>query len=164
MNIICQSLYYQYILDKFHFFKSPKTFRVIITIILYNSHTFSYLLAVLKGTEKRELNKSKFVHSFIIYFVGLLHSCFVFYFLIDGSTSEIINYICTEWHRNDKDPDVAFIGRQSGPLNCKLVSVSHSFKGRSYGHCWRLTRDYDMKNSNKHSLPLFYYTSVCKNG
>ena len=34
MNIICQSLYYQYILDKFHFFKSPKTFRVIITIIL----------------------------------------------------------------------------------------------------------------------------------
>jgi hypothetical protein len=24
MNIICQSLYYQYILDKFHFFKSPK--------------------------------------------------------------------------------------------------------------------------------------------
>jgi hypothetical protein len=34
MNIICQSLYYQYILDKFHFLKSPKTFRVIITIIL----------------------------------------------------------------------------------------------------------------------------------
>ena len=34
MNIICQSLYYQYILDKFHFFKSPKTFRVILTIIL----------------------------------------------------------------------------------------------------------------------------------
>ena len=34
MNIICQSLYYQYILDKFHFFKSPKTFRVRITIIL----------------------------------------------------------------------------------------------------------------------------------
>ena len=34
MNIICQSLYYQYILDKFHFCKSPKTFRVIITIIL----------------------------------------------------------------------------------------------------------------------------------
>ena len=34
MNIICQSLYYQYILDKFHFFKPPKTFRVIITIIL----------------------------------------------------------------------------------------------------------------------------------
>ena len=34
MNIICQSLYYQYILDKFHFFKSPKTFRVIIAIIL----------------------------------------------------------------------------------------------------------------------------------
>ena len=34
MNTICQSLYYQYILDKFHFFKSPKTFRVIITIIL----------------------------------------------------------------------------------------------------------------------------------
>ena len=34
MNIICQFLYYQYILDKFHFFKSPKTFRVIITIIL----------------------------------------------------------------------------------------------------------------------------------
>ena len=34
MNIICQSLYYQYILDKFNFFKSPKTFRVIITIIL----------------------------------------------------------------------------------------------------------------------------------
>ena len=33
MNIICQSLYYQYILDKFHLFKSPKTFRVIITII-----------------------------------------------------------------------------------------------------------------------------------
>ena len=28
MNIICQSLYYQYILDKFHFLKSPKTFRV----------------------------------------------------------------------------------------------------------------------------------------
>jgi hypothetical protein len=27
-------LYYQYILDKFHFLKSPKTFRVIITIIL----------------------------------------------------------------------------------------------------------------------------------
>jgi hypothetical protein len=27
MNIICQSLYYQCILDKFHFFKSPKTFR-----------------------------------------------------------------------------------------------------------------------------------------
>ena len=25
MTIICQSLYYQYILDKFHFFKSPKT-------------------------------------------------------------------------------------------------------------------------------------------
>ena len=23
MNIICQSLYYQYILDKFHFFQSP---------------------------------------------------------------------------------------------------------------------------------------------
>jgi hypothetical protein len=23
MNIICQSLYYQYILDKFHFLKSP---------------------------------------------------------------------------------------------------------------------------------------------
>ena len=35
MNIICRSLYYQYILDRFHFFKSPKTFRVIITIILY---------------------------------------------------------------------------------------------------------------------------------
>jgi hypothetical protein len=34
MNIICQYLYYQYILDKFHFFKSPKIFRVIITIIL----------------------------------------------------------------------------------------------------------------------------------
>jgi hypothetical protein len=34
MIIICQSLYYQYILDKSHFFKSPKTFRVIITIIL----------------------------------------------------------------------------------------------------------------------------------
>ena len=34
MNIICQSLYNQYILDKFHFLKSPKTFRVIITIIL----------------------------------------------------------------------------------------------------------------------------------
>ena len=34
MNIICQSLYYQYILDKFHFLKSPKTFRVMITIIL----------------------------------------------------------------------------------------------------------------------------------
>ena len=34
MNIICQSLYYQYILDKFHLLKSPKTFRVIITIIL----------------------------------------------------------------------------------------------------------------------------------
>ena len=34
MNMIFQSLYYQYILDKFHFFKSPKTFRVIITIIL----------------------------------------------------------------------------------------------------------------------------------
>ena len=25
MNIICQSLYYQYILDKFNFFKSPKS-------------------------------------------------------------------------------------------------------------------------------------------
>ena len=37
MNKIFQSLYYQYILDKFHFFKSPKTFRVIITIILYKS-------------------------------------------------------------------------------------------------------------------------------
>jgi hypothetical protein len=23
MNIICQSLYYEYILDKFHFLKSP---------------------------------------------------------------------------------------------------------------------------------------------
>ena len=34
MNIICHSLYYQYILDKFHLLKSPKTFRVIITIIL----------------------------------------------------------------------------------------------------------------------------------
>ena len=34
MNIICQSLYYQYNLNKFHLFKSPKTFRVIITIIL----------------------------------------------------------------------------------------------------------------------------------
>ena len=34
MNIICQSLYYQYILDKFHLFKSPKTFRV----ISWNSH------------------------------------------------------------------------------------------------------------------------------
>jgi hypothetical protein len=34
MNIICQSLYYQYILDTFHLLKSPKTFRVIITIIL----------------------------------------------------------------------------------------------------------------------------------
>ena len=36
MNIICQSLYYQYIniFDKFHFLKSPKTFRVIITMIL----------------------------------------------------------------------------------------------------------------------------------
>ena len=34
MNIICQSLYYQYILDKFHILKSPKTFRVIITIIV----------------------------------------------------------------------------------------------------------------------------------
>ena len=34
MNIIFQSLYYQYILEKFHFLKSPKTFRVIITIIL----------------------------------------------------------------------------------------------------------------------------------
>ena len=34
MNIICQSLYYQYILGKFHFLKPPKTFRVIITIIL----------------------------------------------------------------------------------------------------------------------------------
>ena len=35
MNIICQSLYYQYILDKFYLFNSPKTFRVIdlITII-----------------------------------------------------------------------------------------------------------------------------------
>ena len=33
MKIICQSLYYQYILDKFHFLRSPKTFRVIITII-----------------------------------------------------------------------------------------------------------------------------------
>ena len=29
---ILQSLYYQYILDKFFFFKSPKTFRVIITV------------------------------------------------------------------------------------------------------------------------------------
>jgi hypothetical protein len=28
MNTICQSLYYQYILNPFHFFKSPKTFRV----------------------------------------------------------------------------------------------------------------------------------------
>ena len=34
MNIICRSLYYQYILDTFHLLKSPKTFRVIITIIL----------------------------------------------------------------------------------------------------------------------------------
>ena len=34
MNIICQSIYYQYVLDKFHLFKSPTTFRVIITIIL----------------------------------------------------------------------------------------------------------------------------------
>ena len=35
MNIICQSLYYQYILDNFYLFNSPKTFRVIdlITII-----------------------------------------------------------------------------------------------------------------------------------
>jgi len=33
--IIFQSLYYQYILDRFHFLKSPKTFRVIITITLY---------------------------------------------------------------------------------------------------------------------------------
>ena len=32
--MICQSLYYQYILDKYNFLKSPKTFRVIITIIL----------------------------------------------------------------------------------------------------------------------------------
>ena len=35
MNIICQSLYYQYILDKFHILKSPKTFRVIIALILW---------------------------------------------------------------------------------------------------------------------------------
>ena len=34
--MIFQSLYYQYILDKFHFFKSPKTFRVIITITTQN--------------------------------------------------------------------------------------------------------------------------------
>jgi hypothetical protein len=32
--ISCQSLYYQYILDRFHFLKSPKIFRVIITITL----------------------------------------------------------------------------------------------------------------------------------
>jgi hypothetical protein len=34
MNIICQSLYYQYIWDTFHFFKSSKTFKVIITTLL----------------------------------------------------------------------------------------------------------------------------------
>jgi hypothetical protein len=34
VEIICQSLYSQYILDQFHFFKSPKAFRVVITIIL----------------------------------------------------------------------------------------------------------------------------------
>ena len=38
MNIICQSLYYQYILDKFHLLKSLKTFRVIITKYCINSH------------------------------------------------------------------------------------------------------------------------------
>ena len=32
--IICQSLYYLYILDRFHFLKSSKIFRVIITITL----------------------------------------------------------------------------------------------------------------------------------
>ena len=34
MNMIFQSLYYQYILDIFYFFISPKTFGVIITIIM----------------------------------------------------------------------------------------------------------------------------------
>ena len=34
MNIICQSLYYQYILERSIFFKSPTTFRVIIKTIL----------------------------------------------------------------------------------------------------------------------------------
>ena len=43
MNIICQSLYYQYILDKNHFLKSPKTFRVIITLLLYNYITVAYV-------------------------------------------------------------------------------------------------------------------------
>ena len=44
--MIFQSLYYQYILDKFHLFKSPKTFRIIITIILYKGLD---LEAVLSG-------------------------------------------------------------------------------------------------------------------
>jgi hypothetical protein len=37
-----------------------------------------------------------------------------------------------------------FISSQSGPFNYKLVAVSHSFKGKSYGDFWRLTRDYEM--------------------
>ena len=37
---------YQYILDKFHFLKSPKTFRVIITIILYNYQLSKQLITL----------------------------------------------------------------------------------------------------------------------
>jgi hypothetical protein len=49
MNIICQSLYYQYILDKFHFVKSPKTFRVIITIIWSCPYYMSKYVPRLEG-------------------------------------------------------------------------------------------------------------------
>jgi hypothetical protein len=66
MIIICQSLYYQYILDKSHFFKSPKTFRVIITIIIccpcYMAKYVSRLEGVLHSPSGRALCLLTLVH------------------------------------------------------------------------------------------------------
>jgi hypothetical protein len=60
-------LYYQYILDKYHYFKSPKTFRVIITIIL-GCPCYMPNVPRLKG-----IVHSKFGTYFGIYIKGLSH-------------------------------------------------------------------------------------------
>jgi hypothetical protein len=62
MNIICQSLYYQYNLDKFHFFKSPKTFRVI--VYNYGLHEkliiISIIIKLRKGSDRGKITLSRF--------------------------------------------------------------------------------------------------------
>ena len=66
MNIICQSLYYQYILDKFHFLKSPKSFRVIIYNYGLHEKLNSIIIKLRKGYFPEDLGKITFFNLIIM--------------------------------------------------------------------------------------------------